>query len=112
MAELAQDPLFLACTRPAMVFGIPVEAMAFIMVACGEAWIVSRRPLTMIVVIGACYLACRALTAIDHNIFRILFLWIKTKGRASRNAGYWLGSSSAPMALRAPRRPAEIAYHA
>jgi type IV secretory pathway VirB3-like protein len=63
-------------------------------------------------VTGLAYGACRIATAIDHNIFGILFLWCTTKGRASRNARFWHGSSGTPAPLRQARHAKELVFYA
>ena len=60
---------------------------------------------------AAGYGACRVAVAKDHNMFGILFLWATTKGRASRNALYWRGSSVSPFPVRPTRKPAEVIYY-
>jgi type IV secretion system protein VirB3 len=57
---------------------------------------------------AAGYGACRVAVAKDHNMFGILFLWATTKGRASRNALYWRGSSVSPFPVRPTRKAAEV----
>src|SRR5678810_831408 len=93
--------LFLACTRPALIAGIPIEAA----LACGtfvaETFLISGMFTQSLWRIGwlfgssaGSYVACRLLAKRDHNIFRILWIWMQTKGRTSRNAAYWGGSSA------------------
>ena len=45
----------------------------------------------------------RAVCRVDHNAFRLLLVYVDTKGRA-RNSGAWGGSSPTPLPLvrRAP----------
>jgi len=111
--------LFLACTRPAMFLGIPIQAFGVLIIVCGEVFVLSGlathsvwRLVWCAALSLASYGVCRVLTAIDHNIFGILFLWITTKGRASRNAPYWGGSSASPCKLRLRRTSREVAYYA
>src|SRR3954454_21018681 len=113
------DTLFLACTRPAMFLGVPLQAFAVLLVGCGEFFVLSglgrhglSRMIVTAVVSSLAYVACRIATAIDHNIFCILFLWCTTKGRASRNARFWHGSSATPAPLRPARHAREIVFHA
>jgi type IV secretion system protein VirB3 len=113
------DMLFLACTRPAMFVGIPIQAFGVLIIGCGEVFVLSGlathsvwRLVWCATLSLASYGICRMLTAIDHNIFGILFLWLTTKGRASRNAVFWGGSSASPSPLRRPRTAREITFHA
>lgn len=113
------DVLFLACTRPAMFVGIPIQAFGVLIVVCGEVFVLSGlathsvwRLFWCAALSLASYGVCRVLTAIDHNIFGILFLWITTKGRASRNVPYWGGSSASPSPLRMRRKARDISFYA
>lgn len=112
------DTLFIACTRPAMFLGIPLQAFAVLLICCGEFFVLSGlggAGVSRLVLTGALsaagYSACRIAVAKDHNMFGILFLWATTKGRASRNAVYWRGSSVSPSPVRPARKPAELAYY-
>jgi type IV secretory pathway VirB3-like protein len=102
-----------------MFLGIPIQAFAVLLVGCGEFFVLSglggnglSRMVVTAAVTGFAYAACRIATAIDHNIFGILFLWCTTKGRASRNACFWHGSSAAPVPLRQARRAKEPVFYA
>jgi type IV secretion system protein VirB3 len=102
-----------------MFVGIPIQAFGVLIIACGEVFVLSGlathsvwRLFWCAALSLASYGLCRALTAIDHNIFGILFLWITTKGRASRNAPYWGGSSATPSPLRMNRKVRELCIYA
>ena len=119
MTAREHDVLFLACTRPAMFVGIPIQAFGVLIIVCGEVFVLSGlathsvwRLFWCAALSLASYGVCRVLTAIDHNIFGILFLWITTKGRASRNASYWGGSSATPSPLRIRWKARDIGFYA
>ncbi len=99
MAEerLVEDPLFLACTRPAMVMGVPMEAMGVNVIVSGVAFLAGGSLLYLLIA-PALHLVFRAICKADHNAFRLLFVYVDTKGR-SRNAGVWGGSSTSPLAV-------------
>lgn len=105
-ARLVEDPLFLACTRPAMVMGVPLEAMAVNGMATSLVFVVTKNPLYGAVGL-VLHLAFRALAGWDHNCFRVLALWAETKGR-SRNAAHWGGSTVSPLPVRRPRRASDV----
>ena len=99
MAEerLIDEPLFLACTRPAMVMGVPMEAMGVNVIVSGVIFLVGGSLLYLLAA-PVMHLVFRAICKADHNAFRILFVYIDTKGR-SRNGGLWGGSSTSPLPL-------------
>ena len=105
--RLVEDTLFLACTRPAMLLGVTVEAVGLNMIFSSILFILGGSLLFGLVAIPihlACRLACRQ----DPNQFRILFAWFETRCR-HRNASYWGGSSCTPLQLLRRYRPEEVA---
>ena len=98
--ELAEDTLFLACTRPAMFLGVPVEALSLNIMLTGVVFLAGGSPLYLLTG-GVLHMLFRAIVRTDHNAFRMLFVWVDTKARC-RNSGWWGGSSVSP--LRTGRR--------
>ena len=96
--RLAEDTLFLACTRPAMILGVPMEAMGINMILTAIAFLAGHSPLYLLIA-PALHLAFQAICKSDHNAFRLLWLYVETKGR-SRNSALWGGSSTTPLPLR------------
>lgn len=107
-ARLTEDTLFLACTRPAMIAGVTMEAMALnVMFSC-ILFLVAGSIIYGLVAVpihGLCRIICRH----DPNMFRILLAWIETRGRA-RNATFWGGSSCTPLTLVRRYRTRNLGY--
>ena len=103
--RLAEDTLFLACTRPAMIAGVPMEAMGINIMVTSVAFLAGHSLLYLLVA-PAVHLVFRAICKSDHNAFRLLYLYVDTKGRA-RNAALWGGSSAAPLPLLRRFQPLE-----
>ncbi|MGK2256826.1 MAG: type IV secretion system protein VirB3 [Brevundimonas sp.] len=93
--RLLDEPLFLACTRPAMVLGVPMEAMGVNVIISGVIFLVGGSLLYLLAA-PAMHLVFRAICKADHNAFRLLFVYVDTKGRA-RNGALWGGSSTSPL---------------
>nr|WP_314433997.1 type IV secretion system protein VirB3 [uncultured Brevundimonas sp.] len=108
MAEerLIEDPLFLACTRPAMILGTPMEAVGVNVIVSGIAFLVGGS-LLYLAVAPALHLVFRAICKTDHNAFRLLLVYVDTKGR-SRNGALWGGSSTSPLPLMRRYRSEEL----
>lgn len=108
MAEegLTEDPLFLACTRPAMVMGVPMEAMGVNVILSGLVFLIGGSLLYLLVA-PALHMVFRAVCRADHNAFRLLFVYVDTKGRA-RNSALWGGSSPSPLPLVRRYRATEL----
>ena len=102
---LCEDVLFLACTRPAMVAGVPMEAMGVNIILSATAFLAAHN-LFYLLIAPAFHLVFRAICRTDHNAFRVLFLYVQTKGRA-RTGAVWGGSSCPPLPrpvrFRSPR---------
>ncbi|MBX4916832.1 type IV secretion system protein VirB3 [Rhizobium bangladeshense] len=95
--RLEDDTLFLACTRPAMIAGVTMEAMGVNIMLTTILYITAGSiayALTGIVF----HALFRALVKHDHNMFRILLVWIESRGR-SRNVAYWGGATISPLTL-------------
>jgi type IV secretion system protein VirB3 len=95
---LVEDVLFLACTRPAMFLGAPMEAMGINIIITAIAFL-GGHSLVYLLIAPVLHLVFRAVCKSDHNAFRVLWLYVETKGR-SRNGAVWGGSSATPLPLR------------
>lgn len=106
--RLVEDTLFLACTRPAMIAGVTMEAMALnVMFSC-ILFLLAGSILYGLVALpihAVNHIICRR----DPNMFRILFVWIETRGRM-RNAALWGGSSYTPLRLAKPFRLGDFGH--
>lgn len=96
--RLTEDTLFLACTRPAMVAGVPMEAMGLNLIVTATVFLAAHSPAYLLIA-PAVHVVFQAICKHDHNAFRVLWMFVETKGRA-RNGGTWGGSSSTPLPLK------------
>ncbi|QYC11454.1 type IV secretion system protein VirB3 [Brevundimonas nasdae] len=95
--RLTEDTLFLACTRPAMVLGVPMEAVGVNLIVSGLIFLIGGS-LVYLLAAPALHLVFQAICKSDHNAFRLLFAYVETKGRC-RNGALWGGSSITPLPL-------------
>ena len=95
--SLDEDILFLACTRPAMIAGVTMEAMG-VNIMLTTILYISAGSIAYALVGVVFHVLFRALVKHDHNMFRILIAWIETRGR-SRNAAHWGGATLSPLTL-------------
>lgn len=96
-AAVEEDTLFLACTRPIMVSGVTMEAMAINVMLTTTLFIVAGSIVYALVGV-VFHLAFKALVKHDYNMFRVLLACVETRGRA-RNAVLWGGSTVTPLRL-------------
>ncbi len=95
--SIEEDILFLACTRPAMIGGVTMEAMGLNVMLTTILYITAGS-LAYALVGVVFHFLFRTLLKHDHNMFRILLSWIETRGR-SRNTSYWGGATLSPLRL-------------
>ena len=95
-AASEEDTLFLACTRPAMIAGVTMEAMAINVMLTTIIFIMGGFGFILLGIVN--HLIFKAIMKYDHNMFRILLAWLDTRGR-SFNGAYWGGSSLTPLRL-------------
>ncbi|WP_113435079.1 type IV secretion system protein VirB3 [Rhizobium sp. SYY.PMSO] len=94
---LEDDTLFIACTRPAMIAGVTMEAMGLNVMATTIFYLAAGSVAYALVGV-VFHFVFQALVKHDHNMFRILVAWVETRGR-SRNSGYWGGATLSPLRL-------------
>lgn len=104
--KLDEDILFLACTRPAMMAGVTIEAWFVIGLGTLMIFLISGSLLYLLCG-GFVYAACRLACKHDPNQFGLIFAWLRTKARC-RTRTYWGASSASPLSLRAPRRARDL----
>lgn len=90
-----EDLLFLACTRPAMVLGVPMEAFGVNVIVTGVFFLIGGS-LGYLLIAPAIHAVFLGLCRHDPNAFRILAVWLDTRGRC-RDASFWGGSSYAVL---------------
>jgi type IV secretion system protein VirB3 len=95
--DIEEDTLFLACTRPAMIAGVTMEAMGLNIMLTTILYITAGSIAYALVGVVFHFLF-RTLVKHDHNMFRILVSWMETRGR-SRNTSYWGGATLSPLKL-------------
>ncbi|SEK03757.1 type IV secretion system protein VirB3 [Sphingobium sp. AP50] len=100
---LTEDPLFLALTRPTLWFGVPVEATLLIGMASVFVLMVVGNPIWALAIGGALLGAARLIVRTDYNMFKIIFLFGRTKAPAP-NKMLWGGSSYSPLPVAGVKR--------
>ena len=108
-APLTEDTLFLACTRPALWQGVPIEAVCLNAMATTVLFIMLKNPCYMAIGVVLHY-AVRTVVSRDYNLFGTARLWLDTKGRA-RQVARWGGSSVSPLPAGRARIAREVRSH-
>ncbi|WP_336294021.1 type IV secretion system protein VirB3 [Bartonella sp. CB169] len=92
-----EDILFLACTRPAMIAGVPVEAMGLNVMATLITFILTSN-IFLISLGPAAHFIIKEVLKNDHNKIRVFLAWQKTRIFA-KNSRIWGGASLSPLRL-------------
>ena len=86
MAEINDDDpefvLFVACTRPAMRLGVPIEAFGWNAALCSITVVLSAGNILYAGIFLPVHVAMVMLTEWEPNFFNILKSWMDTNGRA------------------------------
>ena len=94
-----RDPIFKGCTRPAMLWGVPIVPA---IVCLGLITLVALwTSILLLVLLLPAHLLMRLIVRHDDQQFRLL--WLKAKCRLvhpNRNAGFWRASAYAPYRFK------------
>ena len=106
-----RDPLFKGCTRPAMIFGVPLVPLAIVTAAVILVAIWTTLLVTAVLV--PLVLAMRQITRADDQQFRLLGLKIFFRGmnlpllnrlfHCDRNHRFWKASAYSPLRFKQRR---------
>lgn len=97
--RLKDEPLFLACTRPAMVAGAPMEAIGLNLVFTGAVFLMAHSPAWLLIA-PALHALAREICRHDPFAFRLLWLSLDSHARLAERAG-WGGPSINPAPIEA-----------
>ena len=94
-----RDPLFKGCTRPAMMFGVPLVPLAAVsvVVILLSVWTTVFFAATLVPII----LTMRQIAKSDDQQFRLLGLKLLFRGvNYNHNAKFWKASAYSPFAFK------------
>lgn len=94
---LEEETLFLACTRPAVFAGAPMETLP-VNAAIGllTGFILLDNFILGVAITASLHMVCREVVKRDPNRFRLIAAWLFTSMRCV-NRDYWGGSSVTPL---------------
>ena len=84
-----------------------MEAMGLNLIVSATVFLAAHSLLYLLIA-PALHVVFRAVCKHDHNAFRVLWLYVETKGRAC-NCALWGGSSATPLPLRRRFAASEVA---
>jgi type IV secretion system protein VirB3 len=100
--ELTQTTLHVAATRPALLWGLPLQLASVFIVAFGMIAVVMHNLLYGAVLVPL-WFAAGLLVRRDYNAVRVFGLWLRTSASAF-DSHLWGGSSVSPLPVRPSKR--------
>ncbi|WP_269845031.1 type IV secretion system protein VirB3 [Wohlfahrtiimonas populi] len=94
----ARDSLFKGCTRPPMIFGVPMGPFAAVL--AGFILIATWTNILFMLGIIPIYFVMRVLTKKDDQQFRLLFLKIFFCMPGLKNRHFWKAFTSSPISFQ------------
>ena len=107
MEPLTEDPLHVAATRPALMWGLPLPLALALFVIGAEVQVVFKGLTGVawaLALVAPVWVAARFLVARDYNAVGVAVLWLNTSARALDSAD-WGGASVAPLPVGGARGP-------
>lgn len=102
MEKLAETTLHVAATRPALLWGMPLELAALFFTSGGVLAVASHNFLYAGAVIPLWW-AAHLLVRRDYNAIRVTFLWLLSAAPAL-DSHLWGGASIAPLPIKPSKR--------
>ena len=97
---IRKDPIFKGCTRPAMLFGIPVVPFAVVVgiVVLLAVWI----SLLLVILLVPIIFVMRMVTKSDDQQFRLsgLKLYCRLLPNTNKNHTFWKASAYSPICFK------------
>jgi type IV secretion system protein VirB3 len=97
------DPLFVAMTRPAMVWGVPYAALLLNVLVTVELFVTSKNLLCLMICVPV-HVLFWLLCLREPRFFELAQLWCRTRlGGMAGNVGFWGANSYSPLVTDVPR---------
>lgn len=100
--RLEESPLYLAATRPALFFGIPVALAGILVMAAGLIIVIMKNPLYELLMVPL-WMGARILVQRDYNAISVALLWLRTAARGV-DGHLWGGATVSPNPMKIAAR--------
>lgn len=101
--ELEESILYIAATRPALFYGIPLPLAGAMLMVAGLLIIFLKNPLYEVIMLPI-WFGARIVVEKDYNAGNVVLLWLRTSAKTV-DTSIWGGASVAPMPIRANANP-------
>jgi type IV secretion system protein VirB3 len=102
MEDLAETTLHVAATRPALLWGLPLQLAATFVIAFGVIAVAMHNMLYG-AVLAPLWFAAGLLVRRDYNAIRVTALWLRTSASAF-DSHIWGGASVSPLPVKTSKR--------
>jgi type IV secretion system protein VirB3 len=99
---LEHTTLYIAATRPALFFGVPLAIAGGFMMLAGFLIVILQNPLYELL-IAPLWVGAKFLVERDYNAASVIVLWLQTAAR-SVDGPMWGGASVSPNPVKVPPR--------
>ncbi|WFU92141.1 type IV secretion system protein VirB3 (plasmid) [Rhizobium sp. CC1099] len=100
--RLEESTLYLAATRPALFFGVPLTLAGLFMMLGGFLIVIVQNPLYEVILVPL-WFGARIVVERDYNAASVVLLFLQTAGR-SVDGQVWGGASVSPNPIKVPDR--------
>ena len=104
-AGLICDPLYLALTRPAMIFGVTYSAFLLNVILVTQVFITTKNMFYLLIMIPV-HVVCYSICQKDPRTFDLFLLFLQTKANSFLfgNGRHWKSSSYSPQPITIGKR--------
>jgi len=96
--DLEESSLYIAATRPALFYGIPLPMAGAMLMVAGFLIIFLKNPLYEVIMLPL-WFGARIVVEKDYNAGNVVLLWLMTSARTV-DTSIWGGASVAPLPIR------------
>lgn len=100
--RLEESTLYLAATRPALFFGVPLPVAGLFLMLAGFIIVFLKNPFYEVIILPL-WIAARFIVSRDYNAVNVVLLWLRTAARGV-DGTFWGGSTVSPNPIRVPPR--------
>lgn len=100
--RLEEATLYIAATRPALFFGVPLAIAGMFVMFAGFLIVIAQNPLYELI-IAPLWVGARFAVERDYNAANVIVIWLQTSAR-SVDGPLWGGASVSPNPIKVPTR--------
>jgi type IV secretion system protein VirB3 len=100
-AQLQEDTLYLAATRPALFAGVPLPVAVLFLMVAGLVIIIMQNPLYELTILPL-WFGAKTIVKRDYHAANVVYMFLRTSA-LSLDSAQWGGASVSPNPIRVPK---------